>query len=414
MESLKKLLLSQTIRDTLISFVGLGTTAIIGFFFTIIIAKHFGPENFGVYSAIVAFMTIVFTLTDMGITSSIVNFVPKNQDKRNSFVNTGFSIELTLGSVALLIFSLLSIKPNIIVPGANSSSLLLAGLLGFNYIFIGLIQAIFSADRKFVLYSLTQIVDAVIKIILILILLSTNNLSIQTAFLANIASTLISFIFTYRSNILKIKFDIDKIIFQKIFHFAKWVALTRTFSVFISRIDVILLNLLTTNFEAGIFSAANRITMLFSLVISSLGSVVSPRFSSFDNKKKVWIYMKKLIFLISLFAIGMLAIAFIAKPIILIVFGEKYAPAILVFQALTIAMIPFMYTLITSSALIYSFNLPAFTTKMTIIQVILITISDLLLIPKLGAIAPSISLGLSNLFVLLFSSIKLKRLFSDD
>lgn len=414
MEKLKKLFLSQTIKDTSISFLGLGFSAAVGFVFTIIAAKYFGPESFGIYSAVVAFMTIVFTFTDLGISSSLINFLPKNNENRNKYISTGFFIEIICGLVALLIFLLLSLNPKLIIPGANSLSLIFAGFLGFNYVILGFIQSIFTADRKFVLLSASQIVDAGIRILIILILVKTKTLTPPNAFVANIISTIFSFFITYKSRIKDLKIEFHKEIFDKIIHFAKWIALTRVFSVFVSRVDVILLNLLTNSFEAGIYSAANRITFFFSMLISSLGSVVTPRFSAFDTKEKINSYIKKLLLLVTLVAVGMLSTIFLAKPIIVTVFGQKYVSAIPVFQALALAMIPFIYTLVTTSALIYSFNKPSFIAKMTVLQVISISLIDLIFIPKIGAFAPPIALGFSNLLVLVFSSIKLKVLLEHE
>ena len=58
-EKIKKLLLSQTIKDTAISFIGLGVTAVIGFIYTVILARILGPEQFGVFSAVIALVAIV-------------------------------------------------------------------------------------------------------------------------------------------------------------------------------------------------------------------------------------------------------------------------------------------------------------------------------------------------------------------
>jgi O-antigen/teichoic acid export membrane protein len=106
--------------------------------------------------------------------------------------------------------------------------------------------------------------------------------------------------------------------------------------------------------------------------------------------------------------------AVLAEPIINIVFGNKYLSAIPVFQALTVAMIPFMFTLITTPALIYSFNKPAFVAKLTAIQITFMVVFQLVFIPKLGAFAPVIALGIGNILVLTVSTIKLVKIFSNN
>jgi O-antigen/teichoic acid export membrane protein len=410
-EKIRKILQSQTIKDTLISFVGLGFTAIIGFIYTVVLARTLGPEYFGVFSAITSLVAIIYSLGDLGISSAIINFIPKISDKRQGLISTGFWFEFVISIIILVIFSILSIFHKTIIPGSIPEQLLLAGVVAINYLFINYAQAVFTAERKFVTYSLSQIVDAGIKITIVFVLLSTSKLSISTAILANIVSTIIAIIYSYSRDLIKIKLNFDTHIFSKMFQFAKWIAVSKIFAVFTTRIDIILLNLMLGSFHAGIFSAASRITLFFSLLISSLGSVVNPRFSGFDTNIKVKAYMKKLSWLIGTISIFMVLSALLAQPIVNVVFGDKYLSSIPVFQALTLAMIPFMFTLITTPALTYTFSNPSFIAKLTAVQVMIMIAIDLIFIPSLGAFAPALALAVGNIVALIASIIKLKLLF---
>ena len=411
MDRLKKLLLSQTIKDTLISFLGLGFAAVVGFFFTVILARYLGPEQFGIFSAVTAPDSIVYSLGDLGIAASLINFIPKLKDKRNELINTTFSFEIFVGAIILVIFVGFSIFHESIIPGSLGKQILIAGALAINYLLISFIQGIFTAERRFLRYSFTQIIDSGIKIILILILMSVSGLSVESALLANFVSTLIALAFTFGKEFFHIKFSLEKDLLQKIFHFAKWLAINRVFGVFISRIDVLLLNLLVGSFQAGIFSAANRITLLFSLLVSSLGSVVNPRFSSFgEDREKISSYIKKLLGLVSLISAVMLILVFLAEPIINIVYGEKYLTAIPVFQMMTLAMIIFVFQLVTIPPIIFSFNQPKFVARLTALQVVVLVVLEIILIPSLGALAPAIALGAANIIAIIFSGIKLYQL----
>lgn len=412
MKRLKKLLLSQTIKDTSISFIGLGFTAVVGFIYTVVLARVLGPEKFGIFSAITALIAIVYSLGDLGVASALINFIPKLKEKRQILINTSFWFEFVVGLAVLLIFGVFSVFHKGIIPGSLSKQLLLAGMIAFNYLLINYAQAIFTAERKFFIFSISQIIDAGVKIALVFVLLSASNLSISTAFFANVVSTILALLLTFGRELLKIHWQFNKPIFGKIFHFAKWIAISKIFSVFTTRIDIILLNLMLGSFEAGIFAAASRITLFFSLLISSLGSVVNPRFSGFDTKDKIGKYMHKLILLIGVISLFMVLSALLAVPIINIVFGDKYLSAIPVFQVLTLAMIPFMLTLITTPALMFSFDQPAFIAKLTALQVMVMISLDIIFIPRFGAFAPAYALGVGNTFVLLASVIRLRSLFA--
>ena len=99
-----------------------------------------------------------------------------------------------------------------------------------------------------------------------------------------------------------------------------------------------------------------------------------------------------------------------ADPIVKLVFGSKYIQSIPIFQALTLAMIPFLLGVITTTPLIYSLNQPKFTSRITILQVLIIIGLDLVLIPRFQALGPVISLGIANTTILVLSGWKLYSL----
>ena len=106
----------------------------------------------------------------------------------------------------------------------------------------------------------------------------------------------------------------------------------------------------------------------------------------------------------------MILTVLIADPLVRTIFGEKYIPAIPVFRALTIAMIPFLFSVVTAQPLIYSFNQPKFFSRVTMLQVVSIIVLDLILIPRYQAMGPVISLGITNLLSLSLSGWKLYSL----
>lgn len=410
MKKILGLLKSQTVKDSLIIFTGLGVMAFIGFIFTVIMARTLGPNTFGVYSAITALATIVYSFGDLGISPALINFIPKHSTEKAKYLTTGFWLQFAVATLVLLFFVGISIIHELVIPGSLAVDLLLAGGMSINYLFIGFAQGIFTAQRRFWSYSLSQIIDPVIKIAIVFVLLRSNSLTIGSALAANLISTLLALLITFGKELYVTEFEISREIILKITHFAKWIAFSRIFSVMVSKIDVVILNLLVGSFQTGIYSAASRIAFFFALLVSGLGSVVNARFSAFDSNKELIAYSQKLLLLVGSIISLMLLCAFFAGPIVMVVYGEKYLEAVTVFRYLTLVMIPFVFSLITTPALLYTFNLPAFYAWMTALQVSGIVILDILLIPTLGALAPVIAMGVTNLFVLAVSATKLLAL----
>lgn len=414
MKKLKELLFSGTSRDTLISLVGLAGTAGIGFIYTVILARYLEPATFGVYSSITALASIVYSVGDFGFTSAIINFLPKLKDRKQIVINTGFTFQIVVGLLMLLLFLVASRFNNQIIPGSTQYHLILAGILTLNYLLFNLLQSIFNAERRFWRISIGQIIDSGVKIAIVFILLATSRLSISTAIVANIFSSVLAILITSFNHLIKIKFRIDRATFSVMAVYSKWIAISRVFNVMISKIDVLLINFFLSSYQAGIFSAANRVTLVFSLLISSLNTVVNPRFSAFDTKEKIRSYIKKLYVFIIPFAVLMFLMGVFAGPLITFVYGEKYAYAIPVFQALTVSMIPYLFSIIVTPSMLYSYGQSSTFAIVSSSRVVIMIALEIILLPRFGVFSPAIANGTTNAIATLYLGIKLHKLLSKD
>lgn len=410
MDKIKRLFLSETSKDTLISLAGLGTIAVAGMIFTIITARALDPALFGVFSALNALVGLLSSLGDLGISSALVNFIPKFPNRRNILISVAFWFQITVTSVLTLLLVLAGLMHGLIVPGSETIHFVIIGFLTGFYILQGFALGIFNAEKKFFQASFIQGFDSVLKLTITAAIFFGGRLNIELALLANLISCALSLVYGFYGEFRNIRPIFPKEQMAEIFQFSKWIALSRTFSVMISRVDILLLNLLAGGFQAGIFSAASRITLLFALLVSSIGSVTAPRFSSFIHKSDTKKYLGKVTILVGAVSLLMIATIIFADPIVRLIFGPKYIQSIPIFQALTLAMIPFLLGVITTTPLIYSLNQPKFTSRITILQVLIIVGLDLILIPRFQAFGPVISLGVANTVTLILSGWKLYSL----
>lgn len=407
---IKKLLASQTTRDTLISFTGLGIIAVAGMVFTVITARALNPALFGVFSALNALVGLISSVGDLGISSALVNFIPKFPNRRNILISVTFWFQIVVTSILTLLLISAGLIHNLIVPGSETIHFVIIGFLTGSYVLQGFALGIFNAEKKFFQASFIQGFDSVLKLTIVATIFFGGRLNIELALLANLISCFLSLIYGFYGEFRNIRPIFPREQMAEIFQFSKWIALSRTFSVMVSRVDILLLNLLAGGFQAGIFSAASRITLLFALLVSSIGSVTAPRFSSFIHKSDIKKYLGKVTILVGTVSLLMIVTIIFADPIVRLIFGPKYIQSIPIFQALTLAMIPFLLGVITTTPLIYSLNQPKFTSRITILQVLIIIGLDLVLIPRFQALGPTISLAIANTTTLILSGWKLYSL----
>lgn len=407
MDKIKRLFFSQTSRDALISFSGLGIIAVVGMIFTVITARAFGPATFGLFSALNAIVTLLSSIGDFGISAALVNFLPKVTDRRQTIISVTFWFQIIISVFLTLLLVAASLIRGYIVPGSDLLHFIIIAFLTGFYVLQGFALGIFNAEKKFFQASFIQGLDSTVKLAIVASLFFTKTMNIELALLANVVSCFLSLIYGFAGEFKNIRPIFPRAQLAEVFAFSKWIALSRFFSVMISRVDILLLNLMVGGFEAGIFAAASRITLLFALLVSSLGAVISPRFSAFRRRHEILAYLKKVSLMVTGVSFIMLLTILVADPLIKIIFGAKFTASIPVFQALTVAMIPFLFTVVTVPPLLYSFNQPRFLAKITIIQTVVLVSLDILLIPTYRAFGPAISLAVSNLLVFSFTAFKL-------
>jgi len=196
-DKIKKLFFSQTSRDTLISFSGLGTIAVVGMIFSIITARGLGPSTFGLFSALTALVTLLSSLGDLGISSALVNFLPKVADRRSVLISVTFWFQIAVTLVLTLALMAAGFFHNFIIPGSTPQHFITIGVLTGLYVLQGFALGIFNAEKKFLRASILQGSDSIIKLIIVAGLFFSRNLNIELAILANVFSTLISLIYGF-------------------------------------------------------------------------------------------------------------------------------------------------------------------------------------------------------------------------
>ncbi len=414
MKKVRDLLSSQTGKDTLISLTGLLATTGIGFVYSVILARFLEPAAFGVYSSVTALASIIYSVGDFGFTSSVLNFLPKQKEKRHLIINTGFTFQALVALAFLAILTALSFFNHLLIPGSLPYHFVLAGILIVNYLLFNLVQSIFASERRFWRISIGQIIDSGLKIVIVFLLLCSAKLSISSALVANIISSFVALMLTFGGQLLKIKPIIDRQVFRSMAGYAKWIAVSRFFTVLVSKIDILIINVFASSFQAGIFSAANRVAMVFALLISTLNSVVNPRFSAFDSKAKVRLYIWKLSLFIFPMAALMLAMSLLAEPLIGFVYGRGYELAVPVFRAITLSMIPFLFSVIITPPLLYSYGQTSLFAKTAAIQVTSMIVLELILVPSIGVYAPAVAMGTTNTISTLYLGLRLLSLLKQD
>lgn len=407
---MKSLATSATAKDTYILFLGNVVSAFLAFIFTLFTARNLSVADFGVFSAINNLITIIGSVSDMGISAGLVKFIATYEakgDKEKAKEVLKAALVLRLISVGFFIVGLF-IFPNLVanklLATTDRSLVYWTAALSFGLMIWHFFPLVFQAYKRFFASVGVDISLGLTRIFFIGLFIVLGGLTIHKVLASFTLGTLVAAVVSLALlgfGFLKKKVARD--LYIKILKFSGWVGVNRVVSAFSGRLDVQMLAVMAGATVTGQYSISSRLALFIVLLTSSFSAVLAPRFSSFENKEKERKYLMKASLVLIPMVLGVIFWIIIAKPFIVILFGEKYLPAVPIFRALAVAMIPFMLTAPTVTAIIYAMKKPIYIGTFSFFQLLTILLLNLYLIPKIGPFGPTITLGLVHVALAVYS-----------
>lgn len=404
------MLFTATAKDTFVLFAGNVGSAFWGFLFTLFAARSMSVAEFGVFSAVLNFAVILASLADIGISSGLVNFVSAHhakgeKDKADEYTKASFVIRLLVVlfiSMVVIIFSPFISKTFL---ATRDPRLALWAAVIPVFLFPDLFfPFILQAKKKFLQSTVIDNAFYITRLILALAFYFVGGLTMSKAFWAFGAGFVVSVILIaifVGGEFLHSKPQKDT--YKKLLKYSGWIGINRIISSVSGRLDIQMLASFAGATATGLYSIPSRLASFITIMTSSFSSVLAPRLSSFGTKEAEKKYVLKSLLAILPIVAGVVVWIIIAKPFILILFGEKYIESVPVFQALAAAQIPFLFTAPSVSAIIYSMKKTVFIGAFSFFQIAAIFALNFVLIPKFGVFGPTITLGITNTILAIYT-----------
>jgi O-antigen/teichoic acid export membrane protein len=409
-EKVTTLAKSATARDTAVLFSGNVLAAFLGFLFTLIIARALSVEEFGVFSAASNLFIILSSLSDLGLSSGIVNFVSEYLGKNdettaNNYAKAAFIIKVVIAAVlSLLVVVFAGFVSRSWLATSDKTVAYWTALLSFSAILWGFLPYILQAKKQFLKSVMIDISISLPKAIIPFLFIQFGVLTLGKTFLAYFLSLIIAgivgLIFT---GTRFLRAQARKSNYIDLLKFSGWLGVNRIVSSISGKLDIQMLAALAGAVATGLYSIPSRLASFISVLASSYSSVLAPRFSSFGDKAKEREYLIKSCLPLIPIVFGLILWIIIAHPFITILFGDKYAPSVSVFQALVAAMIPFMIGVPSVTAIIYGMKQTKFIGFFSFFQIAVIFFINLIFIPKFGVFGPTLALGVVNTALAIYS-----------
>jgi len=402
------LVTSGTAKDTYILFVGNTLSAFLGFVFTILVARRISVADFGIFSAASNLVMIISSVTDLGISAGIINFVSENArdaKKKAEFIKAALIIKVvTIVLASLLVFILAPLASQGLLATSDLSIAYWVAVISVGMFGLSFFPFVLRAEKRFLKSAVIDVSIGFFRVAVVLVFLFLGILTLQASLfafaLAAFGTVLVGF---YYVGTAFFKAKPQVAIYKRLLGFSGWVGLNQTISAVGSKLDVQMLAYFSGAAVTGIYSISSRLAFFIVVLTSSYSSVLAPRFASFGNREIEKKYLVKTTLALLPVVVGIIFWIIIARPFILFLFGNKYLEAIGVFQALAAAMIPFILTASAVSAIIYAMKKPIYIGAFSVFQFVAIFVLNFFFIPKYQALGPTLTFGVVNTVFLIFS-----------
>jgi O-antigen/teichoic acid export membrane protein len=327
-------------HNTIIQFIGKFISIFLGVLTVSIMARYLGATGFGQYSTIMAYLQFFGILVDMGLALTVVRLISDPQHNQEQMVNNVlalrfFSALIFLGLAPLIVFFF---PYDYLVKIGVAITTLSFFFISLNQILIGLFQKELKMDKV----TISEVINRLILLGLV-ILFAHYNLGLLYIMVAVVSASFVNLLLNYlfALKLIKIRFAFDWSVWRRILKLTWPIAISITFNLVYFKADTIILSLVRSQTEVGIYSAPYRVLEILTNFIYMFMGIIFPVLAGFwlqkNQPKFREIFQTTFNFLISLALPMIFGTLFIAKDLMLLIAGPQFIDSGIVLQIIIFA-----------------------------------------------------------------------------
>jgi O-antigen/teichoic acid export membrane protein len=372
-----------------------------GLFVGIWVARYLGPEQFGLFSYVLAFAAIFGGIAKLGLDGIMVRELINHPEKRDIYLGTAFWLKI-IGA-----FIVMGLMAAIVPFTSNDAStnlyifIITAGLVFQSFEVVEFyFQSLVLAKIISICKAIQLALSSMIKIYLVLTEAELIWFVLVTAFDA--MSLAISYFIAYhlKKNPVFYK-HFDLIIAKQLLKNSWPLMFSMVLIMIYMKIDQIMIKEILGGYEVGLYSAGIRlIEALFfipTIIVTSLFPAIL-----LARKRSEELYEMRLLrlfgLLIYLSIPVLIALVIVADWLILFLFGESYAAASSVLRIYAFSL-PFVFLTVASSRWFLAENLQRMLFYRAFLAVLINIALNFSLIPKYGINGAAIATVLTYMFI---------------
>jgi O-antigen/teichoic acid export membrane protein len=289
------------VKSSLIVFIGVFLSKLLTYVYRIIIARHFGPEIYGLYSLASIVLGLFVVFSSIGLTDGLMRFVSfyrgKKQTDKIRYLLKTITIILFISSTifAGLLFLLSEFISINLFHNENLTIFLkifsiLIPVTVFSYIFLNILRAFEKIGLYSFIWNVLQNLVKVITLILLIFLGLKTNAVIFSYFLGILSMLLVAyFLCRYKLSEIfvahKLKKQNKNKIIREVFSYSWPIMFTGLVGTMLYWIDSFLLGYFMGAINVGIYNAATPLIGLMAFIPSMFTQLFFPLIIKEFSKK---------------------------------------------------------------------------------------------------------------------------------
>lgn len=307
---------------------------VVGFFVLAWMARYLGADNFGLLNYAIAFFSMFGVIAQLGLNQIVVRDLVSEPSHKDEILGTTLFLKLASGTAAFLLatVAIFLLRPDdpvgrilVIITAASSP---ISGFQIAEFWFQAQIQSKYSVWVRNIAFILMTLVKVA------LIQTQSSVIAFALVGLAETTLTAIGLMIAYQKSGQKIQAWRGSWLRAKSLLKVSWPLIFSNVAIIVYLyVDQVMLGELTDNKAVGIYAVAVRLSEVWPFAATAIVTSVAP---SLIEAKKISekVYYERIQKLCNLLALIVYAIAipmtFFSTPLVVLVFGQEYAPAGLV------------------------------------------------------------------------------------
>lgn len=390
---------------------------------SIILARGLGAEAVGEYALIFSYYGFIVSVSDFGIGVTAIRFASicaSEGDTEKQFEVLRWAFRIRVISASLLTAAAFFLAPLVMGQLWKGPELVVLAQAGLAIAFFNVISAVamiyFQSIKNFMMYAIVSSFQMIIPFVGVAAIYSLNRLSLERVIGVNVLASGVcaltflilvpgqafigkrpagrvrpaSIVDFFRAPRIK-KQNSGELLEDDVGRFSFFMFLSAIIVAIAMRVDVWLMGALLGKAQIGLYSVAMWVTVPVRFLSEAISTAIRPRTSAMTDLESTLNFLKR-IFRPGVLSASLCVIYAIAAPFFMpFVFGAEYGGGIFIAQLLCLK---FCVTVLSSpfSVIAYNFGIVRINWIVGATALSLRTILTIILIPKLGVLAPAVLL----------------------